>query len=411
MPSNIFPMGKNDRVLKLSYKVSNSIETEDIVPYVFNGKSYTLKIVRHTKGVNRPFLREINKRNNADPNILGYANMRKDDFFPDDLYVLPDETIQQFHFKNGYFEQVNRGDEEGDYEIRIQLYMSDNNKIRELYHTYNFVAYPTPLKNENILRMNKEKQEEEEREAREKRASNEDKMKELMSAYVMNSNDIRVKSSISTVMYTWPELNREIIVFRGQSNPMVQEIRTRAESFFSTSLDWWLANQQFTSEKDQCCLFVIRAQPGVKYYSTVGEIEDAIRKYNNVRAKKEGAENVLDEQSAFEEEVLLEGNGQFYQDKEKTRPGFRELTAGELVALGIEFGERPMRHQQSGKTVNQTTGVFEAYYFPRTGTGTGTETETEVYQGVMIGNSLSNKGGKRRTRKQKQKKRRNTRRQ
>lgn len=391
-------MGKNDTVLTIPFSNRNDGYTEDIIPYIVNGKPYTLKLVRNIKGVNRPFRREINKRNNADPNILGYANMKETYFFPEQQYLLPDESIPQFHFKNGYFEWAYS--DEGDYQIKMQVPGSDN-KIREISHTYNFIPYETPLTNENVLRMNKEKQEEREREAREKRESNEKKMKELMHAYVMNSNDKRVRSGISEVMYTWPELNREIIVFRGQRNPMVQEIRTSPETFFSTSLDWWLANHQFTSEKDQCCLFVIRAQPGVKYYSTVGEIEEAIRKYNNVRAQKEGAETAFNEYAGFEEEVLLEGNGQFYQDKEKTRPGFRELTAEELVALGIDFGERPMTHQQSEKTVKQTTGVFEAYYFPRT--------EPELYQGFMLGGRLPKKGGKRRKTRKQHKKSRKTR--
>ena len=69
--------------------------------------------------------------------------------------------------------------------------------------------------------------------------------------------------------------------------------------------------------------------------------------------------------SLFEAEILVEGNGKFYQNKEKTVPGFREIPIEELNAREINrglFGEKT--HTKAGKILEQKSGIFEAYYFP-----------------------------------------------
>jgi hypothetical protein len=358
MATLIYPLAKNDKIISIRSN-DYSGDTDKIVPYRVNGKEYTVKILR-APSENTVDRIHVNKPNNANPNILGYANQKLEFFFPTTLELIPEEKLGQFDFHNGYFESEWY---EGEYEIRMQRYYKPENKIYEIGHKYSFKPYETPLTNENVRRRNQaalNKKEAEKREALEN-------LKDLVTKYQSNSNNPSILLGIRNQIFAWPTLEREITVFRGQRDPMVQLIRTAPHRFFSTSLDWVTSDQQFASYNDKCCLFVIHAQPGVKYYSIVGDINEAIRNYNAVRAGNESASNRLSEREAFEEEVLLEGNGVFYKDKAKTARGFRELSVEELDRLKIGIGERPMTHTENGKTVTQTTGVFEAYYFPPEG--------------------------------------------
>ena len=396
MPSLIYPRLKNDKVISIPSN-DYSGETSEIIPYRINGEEYTVKILRAPLE-KRNFRKEVNTPNNANPDILGYADLKSVLFFPDTLEVIPEKSIHQFHFQNGYFESKW---DEGEYEIRMQVPGYSEDKIREIGHQYNFTPYETPLTNENVRRRNQAALNKKEADERERKEEALKELEAFVQGYQMNSENKSILAKISGRIFAWPELEREITVFRGQKNPMMQLIHTGPDRFFSTSLDWYISEQQFTSGNDNCCLFVIHAQPGVKYYSIVGDIDDAIKNYNAVRAGNENAETRMNEREGFEEEVLLEGNGVFYQDRAKTARGFRELTVEDLDRLKIDLGERPMTHTRNGRTVTQKTGVFEAYYFPP-----GTNTKKAPGSAFVFGGIPPKLGGKRRkTRKLKQKKR------
>ncbi len=394
MPSLIYPQTENDVIVPIKYSNNNNDDDKwKTIPYRVNGEHYTVKIRRSTPQKTHGWI-HVNKPNNANPNILGYANLKSKSLFPEKLELITQDSISQFDYHNGYFEQ-NR---DGEYQICIQLDYESGTKIREICNSFDFKSYRATLTNEDILRQ-KEEEKEQKRIYIAKR-----NLEKLVSNYQSNSDDPRLLASIGERIFAWPELHREITVFRGQRDPMVQLIRTAPGRFFSTSLDWFISNQQFTSGNDNCCLFVIHAQPGVKYYSIVGDIDEAIRNYNAVRAGNETARNRLYEREGFEEEVLLEGNGVFYKDKAKTARGFRELSVEELDRLKIDLGERPMTHTRNGKTVTQKTGVFEAYYFPP-------EAKKTAPGSFTFGGIAAKQGGKRRkSRKQVQKKKRGTRR-
>jgi hypothetical protein len=362
MPSLEYPRGEKNISIPIKwYNYSNSNDVLNIIPYIVNGQQYTVKVLK-APSEERNWWVETNKPNNTNPNILGYANLKSKSLFPQKLELIPQETIRQFDFHNGYF-VVN--DREGQYEICFQREFGEEaNKIQEIIRRCDFVPYDTALTNENFRRQNQEELERKRIEEEEQKKQALKELEKYVSNYQQDSNDSSTLGRISRRIFAWPELHREITVFRGQKDPMVQLIWTGPERFFSTSLDWYISEQQFTSDKDNCCLFVIHAQPGVKYYSIVGDIDEAIKNYNAVRAGNENAEYRLNEREGFEEEVLLEGNGVFYQDKAKTTPGFRELSVEELKQLKIKIVERPMTHTRFGKSVTQKTGVFEAYYFP-----------------------------------------------
>lgn len=198
-----------------------------------------------------------------------------------------------------------------------------------------------------------------------------DKLHDAISRYVYASNDrtarIEIINSIDTL---WPTLDKELVVYRGQTGPKgeitenTQKITTAPSSFFSTSSEIDVSTvESFFSHKHKCCVFILHIQPGVKYFE-VGDLSPR-----------------------EEYEFLIEGGGAFYIDKERTSSGFRQLTLGELVR-NIEiphnlhlyqFFFRPGRKPNeelskeelvaSTKTIDESElqkkiGVFEAYYFP-----------------------------------------------
>lgn len=214
-------------------------------------------------------------------------------------------------------------------------------------------------------------EEEKKRTARERAL---EKLENNVNDYVRHGTNRRAISAIVEVIdELWPTLDQEITVFRGQNNPFTQEILTRPNSFFSTSDMMGVSvAEPFFSFKNKCCLFILHVQPGVKYY----------------RVAKTTT-------GLMEREYLIEGNGRFYQDREQTKPGFRELTmeeVSEFIFKGENYHPRlfennnndqreanemhrnrlknyersfgPMTHTKNGKTVEQMSGVFEAYYFP-----------------------------------------------
>lgn len=210
-------------------------------------------------------------------------------------------------------------------------------------------------------------------------------LKEAVKTYVRHGNDQKARAKIADSIDTvWPAVDEEMIVYRGQLK--AQEIRTAPAPpryFFSTSSDPVVSSTApFFSEEEKCCLFILHIQPGVKYFEVSYDL-------------------VPD--NFFESEVLIEGNGTFYQDKEKRSIGFRQLTLGDLVNkvknanvdVGTELNLinvyiehfQPKRINQNRLTdqdiadgedqlffdslktleaseLQTKIGVFETYYFP-----------------------------------------------
>ena len=268
------------------------------------------------------------------------------------FHVIPLEKENE-RFQNGYFYATPNGP------FLISYKMNVDGKIEERSEVCDFYEYPkhvneTPQSNENFAKK---------------------KLRQQVSNYVINSNDISTRSIIaSKINKMWPTLDRELTVYRGQKDAFTQEIRTAPETFFSTSLEKSTASLTFTSRNDKCCLFILHLQPGVKYYSVPGDnLNEVLEHVNNG--------------SLFEAEILVEGNGKFYQDKAKTTPGFKELTIEELNARNVDrslFG--PKTHTKNGKTLEQKSGIFEAYYFApetRENEGTNAEGESLVFEGGL----------------------------
>jgi hypothetical protein len=212
------------------------------------------------------------------------------------------------------------------------------------------------------------------------------KLQKAVKTYIAHGNDKNARTIIADSIDTvWPTLDKEIVVYRGQLN--TNEIKTvpaPPRYFFSTSSSPEVSTREsFFSHEEKCCLFIIHVQPGVKYY------------------------NIGNDATMLEAEILIEGNGTFYQDKQRSSTGFRRLTLGDLInrigdvraddlegeqkalvnvyiqhfypnRFNIPAGEDEIEEYQeildSLKTLDnselqRTIGVFEAYYFPPTREG------------------------------------------
>jgi hypothetical protein len=387
------PLREEDRIIR--YR-SGQEWKDTYIPYVVEGKEYIYKLLK------------FEEQENGSTTIenLGYANVKyREDFgsILDNARLVTDTQAEEYDYRHGYFRMLKRREKANPtYGIYYQTIRNNDKNESEVIEggedNYVFEKYEKVFtKNEANAKYKSELEESKE--------ENENNLRKAVSNYVMNSNNWYTRQKMLRKMHLWPTLEREIIVFRGQKNPMVQEIFAKPYSFFSTSLDSYTAQLTFTSEKDKCCLFVIHAQPGLKYYLATKDdrsLHQLIEPYNKLRAGEvaNNNNNTKNNEGRFEDEVILEGNGTFFQDKEKTKPGFHEMTVDELNALKIDIGERPMTHTKNGKTVRQRTGVFEAYYFPA----------EKIEQNYFIPNNnatpLPSRGGKRETtRKQKRKSR------
>lgn len=362
-----------------------------IVPYDINGMKYAVKLLR--------------QRDEDTFELLGYSNIRGKEIRDDIVYLDTDNNLEKYNYKHGYFKQYN----EGDYKLRIQVADLDDKTVRELtnnWRSFQFHPYATPKSDAEVIENERVRNEEKEKEAkmannyREQKERNEIKIyKNLIRKYMYNSTNKDRRDQIAReIERIWPILDREILLFRGQQNPLIQEIKTYYQSFFSTSLSEEVATRSdFTSFENKCCLFVIHAQPGLRYYSTLHDLYKVTDQYNQARIRGEILE------TPDEEEVLLESGGQFFQDKAKTVPGFCEMTFEEVAALGItDFDKTAFGAKKHSNEVEQKTGIFEAYYFPPEKEGGSRRKQRQRQR------------QKRKTRKQKQqkqKKRRSTRRQ
>jgi hypothetical protein len=331
------PFGPNNIV---NHRYNIDADFDSIIPYKINGKYYPAKLSKQV-GENTF-------------ELLGYTDIRGNDMYDWTLYLNPDDPVlEKYNYKHGYFEMHGAGD----YRIEFQTDYG-NNTIRIVNKYFLFKPYSAVKTEEEILENERERIKEMEPNEHEKGL-----YANKIGRYIENSTNEHTKELITQgINRFWSTLENEITVFRGQQNPLIQEIKTKPKSFFSTSLDEFIAINKFISSEHNCCLFVIHAQPGVKYYST---FDDMYEVADRLKRDRQGEEIEEPEKSTFEGEVLLEGNGQFFQDRAKTVPGFRELSFEEVDALGLtEIDKSSFGPKNHGSGVKQTTGIFEAYYFP-----------------------------------------------
>lgn len=121
-------------------------------------------------------------------------------------------------------------------------------------------------------------------------------------------NDTSVDERIKELVRMMPPLTESILVYRGHEHTAVIKPR----NWFSTS-DIRAKADEFT--KNGCCLFKIYVQPGIR----VIDVHSFLQKH------KKSADYYEDEH-----EIIVEGNGEFYKDYNKTEKGFKEVK-GELV--------------------------------------------------------------------------------
>lgn len=174
-----------------------------------------------------------------------------------------------------------------------------------------------------------------------------------------NHTPMTVDARIAAMLEKEPPLTEEMIVWRGHSEHDDGVARTiYPDTWFSTSLYENIATELFTEKWTyKCCLFKIHLQPGIRQFN----LYDIYKRYGVVNPlfeqdylkgtimkdvkyiKRNG--NSMRNAMQFKRytdystygEVIVEGGGVFYKDKERTEPGFVEIKPG----------------------------VFETYYFPR----------------------------------------------
>jgi hypothetical protein len=135
--------------------------------------------------------------------------------------------------------------------------------------------------------------------------------KKHLEEYVLRNENLKEFSKTSD---SWPLLKDEIIVYRGHNHS--ENIRN--SSFYSTSKDIDLVYNNFTGES--CCIFKIHVMPGIKFID-VNKIMGSHHRY------------------AEDKEIILDGTGDFYKDKQREIKGFTEI--------------KPYKGKK----------VFETYYF------------------------------------------------
>lgn len=288
--------------------------------------------------------------------------------------LLQYQTIIQLNFDSGsMYEWYNDGVfysvPNGKYLLTYEIVV--DGILQERSESFDFLAFYGRDPREINLYVEIQEEEERKRTARERAL---EKLENNVNEYVRHGTSKRARAAITEVIdELWPTLDQEITVFRGQTNPFSREILTRPDSFFSTSTSKGVSvAKPFFSFEDKCCLFILHVQPGVKYYKVTKTTT-----------------------GLMESEYLIEGNGRFYQDREQTTPGFRELTMEEVsefvfkgenyhpglfennnnntrnrneihrnILKNFERSFGPKTHTKNGKTLEQKSGIFEAYYFP-----------------------------------------------
>jgi hypothetical protein len=123
----------------------------------------------------------------------------------------------------------------------------------------------------------------------------------------LNKNKKTIEEYIQDILNSRKPLNHELIVYRGH-NPDSKTIIPN--SWFSTSDDLDKVYKHHISENSDCCLFKIHLLPGIVHFN----VDEFI--------KKGGLSPTGHEE---ESEIIVNGKGIFYKNKELSEKGFTEL--------------------------------------------------------------------------------------
>jgi hypothetical protein len=156
--------------------------------------------------------------------------------------------------------------------------------------------------------------------------------------YRVPGNTKPLESRIAAFLRSQPPLRQDMLVWRGQWN-----FPLNADSWFSTSTKDTISRSYGGRN-----LFKIHLMPGVHcadlydYYASLGT--------NLVTEGKAMNLNMSNNYTQFGE-VIVEGHGEFWQDAEKSEPGFR--------FVGYVHPTDPSGKEDRKSTMN----VYETYYF------------------------------------------------
>jgi hypothetical protein len=129
-------------------------------------------------------------------------------------------------------------------------------------------------------------------------------VKESTKSSRVNKNTKTIEERIQSILDRLPPLTEEQIVYRGHQSHSRTIVPS---SWFSTSSDLEKVHSQHISENADCCLFKIHVLPGIRCFSI----------YDFMKASGKNATG-YDEES----EIIVNGGGVFYANKELTTPGF-----------------------------------------------------------------------------------------
>jgi hypothetical protein len=123
----------------------------------------------------------------------------------------------------------------------------------------------------------------------------------------LNKNKKTIEEYIQDILNSRKPLNNELIVYRGHNSDSKTII---PNSWFSTSNDLDTVYKHHISENSDCCLFKIHLLPGILHFN----VDEFI--------KKGGLSPTGYEE---ESEIIVNGKGIFYKNKELSEKGFTEL--------------------------------------------------------------------------------------
>jgi hypothetical protein len=122
----------------------------------------------------------------------------------------------------------------------------------------------------------------------------------------LEGNALTIEQRVQNLLNASAPLKSEIIVYRGHSPEAPKII---PYSWFSTSDDVTKVRRQHISDGTTCCLFKLHILPGIRAIY----VDDIIKKAS---LKKTGY---------VESEIIVNGGGYFYANKDLTKEGFNEI--------------------------------------------------------------------------------------
>lgn len=169
---------------------------------------------------------------------------------------------------------------------------------------------------------------------------------------IPSGNNMTIKERITNLLARQNPINESVIVYRGQSNYKIHP----DQGWFSTSLRKDVAISYASKH-----VFKIHIQPGVrildmyKYYNEYG-IFDPVKEFNELQKNYFKDNYFTNNDYTKFQEILVEGNGTFWQDSEKTVEGFKLVGKVKPVSTMLE--------EINVNDPELMLDIYETYYFP-----------------------------------------------